>query len=225
MSITVGKDQMRVIAMNGFGGVETFKLETRTKPNPKEGEVRICIKVAGFNPVDCKIRENWYGGDANQVLGCDCSGIVDALGPGKSRFLVGDEVFAMTFKGSNGSYADFACVPEELVAKKPSNLSFIEAATIPLAGMTAYRATIAVSAVKKGDTVFVAGMGGGVGSFVLELLRFAEVGEIFTVAKDEKSARYLEQKMGIKRDHIVLYEGLSIDELKQKVLSDRKSVV
>lgn len=213
---------MKTVAMNGFGGVETFQVEQRALPNPKDGEIRIRIKVAGFNPVDWKIRENWYGGDPKQIMGCDCSGIVDAVSPGEKRFSIGDEVCAMTFRSSNGSYAEFSCVPAELVAKKPKNLSFAEAATIPLAGMTAYRATLAVSAVKKGDVVFVAGAGGGVGSFTVELLKLAEVSAIYTVAKDEESARFLVDKLGIKRDHILLYEGLSRDELREQLLTMNK---
>lgn len=218
-AMTRSANTMRVIAMNGFGPIETFAMEERVKPRPQEGEIRIRIKAAGFNPVDCKIRKNWYGGDPRQVMGCDCSGIVDALGANvDKRFSIGDEVCAMTFHSSNGSYAEYACVPEELVAKKPKNISFLEAAAIPLAAMTAYRATLAIPVVKKGDAVFVGGAGGGVGSFVVQLLRLSGVAGIFTVAKDEKSADFLVNRLGISRDHIVLYEGLSHEELENKIL-------
>jgi NADPH:quinone reductase len=213
---------MKVIAMNGFGPVDTFRIEERKTPAPKTGEIRIRIKSAGFNPVDCKIRKNWYGGNSKQVMGCDCSGIVDAIGPEIEGFSVGDEVSAMTFRSSNGSYAQYACVPHELVVKKPKNLSFNEASTVPLASMTAYRATLAVSAVKKGDIVFVAGAGGGVGSFVLQFLKLADVAEIYTVAKDEEGARFLKENMGLARDHILIYEGLSNEQLIKQLLQMNK---
>lgn len=211
-------DVMKVVAMNGFGSADTFRLEEREKPNPKEREIRIRIKSAGFNPVDWKIRQNWYGGDPKQVLGCDCSGIVDAVGDDEKRFSVGDEVCAMTFRSSNGSYAQYACVPEELAVVKPSNLSFNEAATIPLAAMTAYRATLAVSAVKKRGSVYIAGAGGGVGAFVVQLLMIAGAGRIYTVAKNEESVRFLVTNLNIDRDSILIYEAVPREELKKRLL-------
>lgn len=162
-STSLPKETMNVVAMDGFGSLETFKLEERKTPSPKSGEIKIQIKSAAFNPVEWKIRKNWYGGDSKQVLGFDCSGVVESVGPDTKGFSIGDEVSAITFRSSNGSYAQYACVPQEFVAKKPKNLSFNEAAIIPLAGMTAYRATLAVSAAHQGDIVFVAGAGGGVG--------------------------------------------------------------
>ena len=210
---------MKAIVMNGFGSADLLNLQEIPVPSPKEGQVRIRIKAAGFNPVDWKIRQGWYGGNPHQILGCDCSGVVDALGAGVHGFSVGDEVYAMSiFQSSNGSYAEFSCVPVEAVHKKPRGLSFEEAAAIPLASMTAYRATIAASALKKGDTVFVAGAGGGVGSFALQLIKLAGIHQIYTVAKDEKSAQFLQHHLGLARDHILIYEGLSSEQLKEKLL-------
>jgi NADPH:quinone reductase len=212
-------EMMKVVALNGFGSIESFQDELREEPIPKEGELKIRIKAAGFNPVDWKIRKNWYGGDPKQVMGCECSGIIDAIGPGEKQFAVGNEVYALTFRSSNGSYAEFSCVPRQLVAKKPSNISFVEASTVPLAAMTAYRATLAVASVKPEDTVFVAGIGGGVGSFALQFLLMAGVKEIYTVAKNEESAQFLVDTMNIPKDHILIYEGLSYDDLKEKILA------
>lgn len=155
-------------------------------------------------------------------MGCECSGIVDAIGSCVEDFSIGEEVSAMTFLSSNGSYAQYSCVPQELVIKKPKNLSFNEASIVPLASMTAYRATLAVSAVKKGDVVFVAGAGGGVGSFAIQLLKKAEASEIYTIAKDEESAHFLIQNTGINKDHILIYDGLSNEELKDKILTMNK---
>lgn len=213
---------MKVVAMKGFGSADVLILEDRLIPMPKEGEVRIRIKASSFNPVDWKIREGWYGGDSHQVLGFDCSGIVDAIGPHVKQFEVGDTVYAMSLRSSNGSYAEFTCVPVELVAKKPHNLTFEEAAAIPLASMTAYRATLAPSAFKKEDTVFVAGIGGGVGIFAIQFVRQTGVKKIFTVAKNEKSAQFLQNNLGLARDHILLYEGLSTDKLREKLLDMNK---
>jgi NADPH:quinone reductase-like Zn-dependent oxidoreductase len=110
-------------------------------------------------------------------------------------------------------------LPEELVARKPNNISFEEAAAIPLAALTAYRATIAVSSVKKEEVVFIAGLGGGVGSFALQFARFSGTQMIYTIAKDEESSLFLQKKMGIERDHIVIYEELNLGQLKEKLLT------
>jgi len=209
---------MKVIAMNGFGSIDTFKLEERKIPSPKEKEVRIKIISSGFNPVDWKVRKNWYGGDEKQILGFDCSGIIDAIGNGVTRFKTGDEVFAMTLNSSNGSYSQYSCVPEELVAKKTKNLSFDEAAAIPLAAMTAYRATLAPLTVKKGDFVFIAGAGGGVGSFAVQLLRSAGITNIYTIARNKDSSSFLIEKMGFSKNHILIYSNISYEELKKQVL-------
>lgn len=139
---------MRAVVMKEFGPVENLVMEEVSKPIPSDGEVRIRIKAAGFNPVDWKIREKWYGGEPGQILGSDCSGVIDQVGPNVKGFAVGDEVYAMTFmQCSNGSYAEFVTIPSVLISKKPHNLTFEQAAAVPLAAMTAYRAT---RAIKKG---------------------------------------------------------------------------
>jgi NADPH2:quinone reductase len=188
MNTQVNTSTMNAIQMRGFGSSDLFAIKELPKPSPQEGEVQIRIKAAAFNPVDYKIRQGWYKGDSERILGFDCSGIIDAVGTGVSNFKVGDEVYAMTIKSSNGSYAEFVSLPAIFVAKKPASLSFEQAAATPLAAMTAYRATIAASAFKKTDVVFVAGIGGGVGSFAIQFLRKIGVKEIFTIAKDQESA-------------------------------------
>lgn len=211
---------MKVVMMTQFGSSDTLAMQEMAKPEAKEGEVRIRIKAAAFNPVDWKIREGWFGGNPQQVLGSDCSGVVDAVGPNVAQLRPGDEVYGMTFiRGSNGSYAEYVVLPQELVAKKPKNLTFEEAASVPLAAMTAYRATWAVSSIKKGDTVFIAGVGGGVGNFAVQLAKHAGAKTIHTLAKDEKSAQFMQEKLGIEKEHITLYEKRLPAELRQTILA------
>lgn len=210
---------MKAVVMSEFGSSDLLKFQDLPTPIPTSNEVRIRIKAAGFNPVDWKIRSGWYGGEPHQILGCDCSGVVDAIGAGVKQFAVGDEVYAMSFKGSNGSYAEWTCVPVELVDKKPPSLTFEEAASIPLASMTAYRATLAVLPLKKEDAVFVAGAGGGVGMFAIQFIKHAGIKKIYTLAKDKESALFLQQNLGLAQDHILIYEGLSTAFLKEKLLA------
>jgi len=213
--------KMKAIEMHQFGESNVFALGSPIKPVPKEGQVCIQIKAAGFNPVDYKIRRGWYPLNPHQILGCDCSGIVESLGPNTTDFSIGEEVYSMCgsfFHSSNGSYAEYVCVPVELVARKPKNISFEEAATIPLAAMTAYRATLAAIPLKEADTVFVVGIGGGVGTFVAQFLRLAGVKNIWTVARDQKSAEFIQNCHGIASDHILQYLGLSSGELRKGLL-------
>ena len=213
-------NSMKAVVMSGYGTADVFSIQEVPKPEPQEGQIRIRIRVSGFNPVDWKIRNNWYGGPAPRILGMDCSGIVDAVGPSTSLFSIGDEVYAMTFfRSSGGSYAEYVCVPVELVAKKPKNISFEEAAAIPLAAMTAYRAIVAPSAFKEGDVVFAAGLGGGVGVFAVQFFRLLDIREIFTTAKDEASAQFLYEKLGIPRDHVLIYDGLSTEQLREQMIA------
>lgn len=218
MSTTI---KMKAIEMHQFGESNVFTLGSPIKPAPKEGQVCIQIKASGFNPVDYKIREGWYSLNPHQILGCDCSGIVESLGPNTADFSIGEEVYSMCgsfFHSSNGSYAEYVCAPVELVARKPKNISFEEAATIPLAAMTAYRATLAAIPLKETDTVFVAGIGGGVGTFVAQFLRLAGVKKIYTVARDQKSVESILNYQGIASDHILQYLEFSPNELRDVLL-------
>lgn len=209
---------MQAVVLHKFGREGCFALEEVTLPIPKEGEVRVKIKAAAFNPVDWKIREGWYGGDPHQIIGFDFSGVIDAAGPQAKHFAIGDEVYGMALKSSNGTYAQYSCVPQELLARKPKNLNYDQTAAIPLATTTAFRATIASGAFKKGDTVFAGGIGGGVGVFAIQFLKQLGIKTIYTVARDRKSADFLVEHLGIDLNHIVLYEGLSHEELKRNLL-------
>jgi NADPH:quinone reductase len=211
---------MKAIVLDAFGDVSHFKLADVPVPQPKKGEVRIKLKASGFNPVDFKIRMGWYGGTPPLILGGDCSGVIDALGPDTQGFSVGDEVYAMPFGPcSNGSYAEFLCIPVSMVAKKPSNLSFEQAAAVPIAAMTAYRAMISSHAIKRGDTLFIAGAGGGVGSFGVQLAKHHLVKDIFTVAGSEESAKHMHSELGLKKEHILIYKGLSLQQLEEKLIA------
>lgn len=215
---------MQAVVLNKFGTSDQFTLKEVDLPKLENNQILIHVKAAGFNPVDYKIREGRYGGNAPEILGCDCSGVVEQVGPNSTdKFKKGDEVYGMSFVGTGkGSYAQYAIIPEELVAKKPTNLTHTQAAGVPLAAMTAFRATIANRAFQKGDTVFIAGAGGGVGSFAVQMLQSLGVKEIYTIARTKKSADYLYDRLGIPLDHIVIYEGLSQTQLETKLVELNK---
>lgn len=212
---------MKAIITKCFGTTDVFTLEYIEKPIPQSGQICIRIKAASFNPVDYKIRAGWYDVNQQQILGCDCSGIIESVGPNTRHFFIGDEVYALSssfFRGSNGSYAEYVSVPEELVFKKPRNLSFEEAAAVPLAAMTAFRATLPVVNFQNHQSVFVAGIGGGVGTFVAQYLKIMNIEKVFTLAKNAQAAEYIHTQLDIPRDRILIYENLSMNELESALL-------
>jgi NADPH2:quinone reductase len=114
---------MKAVVMSGYGSAEVFSLQEVPSPIPHEGEIRIRVKASGFNPVDWKIREGWYGGPPPKILGMDCSGIVDAVGPNTPQFDIGDEVYAMSFfRSSGGSYTQTSCRIGNLPTPKAPDL-------------------------------------------------------------------------------------------------------
>jgi NADPH:quinone reductase-like Zn-dependent oxidoreductase len=128
-------DSMRAIVQHEFGGPEVLEVESRPVPEPVATEVRVRVEAAGVNPVDWKTR----GGKGAAVqfglpltVGWDVTGIVDAVGPGVTRFAVGDPVFGMPwFPRPAAAYAEFVTAPSRHFARRPAALSVEQAAGSP----------------------------------------------------------------------------------------------
>ena len=192
-------------------------------PYPKKGEIRIKIKAAAFNPVDVKIRQREYGDCTPLILGADCSGIVDQIGEDVNNFAIGDEVYAMSFgQSSNGSYAQYVCLPYQFAAKKPKGFSFEAAACIPVASLTAYRATIGLQTFREKGAIFIAGAAGGVGCMAVQLSRHFHGGPIYTVARSEETVKFLVEKLNIGKRNIVLYKDMTIEQVQEKLVDLNK---
>jgi len=151
-----------------------FRVATTSLPVPAPCEVRVKIMASGVNPLDTKI----HAGEAAHarhplpaILGMDLAGIVDAVGPGVTKFRRGDEVYGMTggVAGVPGSLAEYAVVDADLLAIKPANLTMREAAALPLITITAWEGLVDRMAVKAGDTVLVQGGAGGVGHVAIQI--------------------------------------------------------
>jgi NADPH2:quinone reductase len=210
---------MRAIVLNAFGAADNFTLENLPDPKPQEGEVRIRVRAAAFNPVDYKFRKGLFGGTLPMVLGQDAAGVIDAVGDGVTHLKVGDEVYAyLGGPKSNGAYAEAVCAPAAFVALKPKTQSFTQAAGIPLAGLTAYHAVMDPTVLRGGPSVFVAGGAGGVGSFGIQLLRLSGADPILTTAGSDASAHYLVERLGVSCERILRYRGLSVPQLVEAVL-------
>jgi NADPH:quinone reductase-like Zn-dependent oxidoreductase len=168
---------MRAIEYDVFGGPEVLRLVDVPLPEPGPGQVRVAVKVAAVNGVDWKIREGQMGEQSMpQRPGVELAGIVDAAGPGTS-VEVGDEVFGWAAPGTTqvpgwdggfpaGAYADFALA--EVVIPKPAELSWTDAASLPVAGETAVRGVHWLD-LQPDEVVVIQGGSGMVGSIAVQL--------------------------------------------------------
>src|SRR3712207_1743357 len=142
-----------------FGDPDVFELQEIERPAPGPGEVLVRVIASGTNPVDAKIRQagSWAQIPFPAVLGYDVSGVVEALGAGVTGFAVGDEVFYTPeiFGNPHGSYAEYSVAAAGIIARKPANLTHVEAAGIPLAGGTAWEAIVRRLNVRPGETVLI----------------------------------------------------------------------
>ncbi|HLL35457.1 MAG TPA: NADP-dependent oxidoreductase [Streptomyces sp.] len=168
---------MRAISYRRYGGAEV--LEYGELPEPKVGPDAVLVKVraAAVNPVDWKCREGYLDGILEPVFpvvpGWDVSGVVVRPGPAVAEFSPGDEVLGYVREDflSRGTFAEYVAAPLRTLARKPSGLSFEEAAGLPLVGLTAYQTLVKVLQVKPAETVLVHAAAGGVGSIAVQLAR------------------------------------------------------
>jgi NADPH:quinone reductase-like Zn-dependent oxidoreductase len=166
---------MRAFAIDRYGGPDALVLRELPDPDPGPGDLLVAVRAASVNPVDFKIRS---GGVKVLVkdrfpltLGCDVSGVVVRVGPGVTRFAQGDEIFARLGKDRIGAFAERVLVDETVAARKPSNLTHAEAASIPLVGETAFQALVEIGKLDAGQRVLIHAGSGGVGTFAIQLAR------------------------------------------------------
>lgn len=188
---------MRAIAVRAFGAAP--ELMDLPKPIPGPGEVLVHLSAASVNPLDWKLAEGrgGSGSAANfpMVLGIDGAGVVESLGPGATRFKVGDGVFGQFLRTplGTGTYAEFATVPETLgVSSIPRGIYMGPAAAVPTAGMTALTAVEAIG-VQKRQTLLIHGAKGGIGSFATQLA--SNLGILVVAASRGDHGAYL-RKLG-----------------------------
>ncbi|EFJ13796.1 hypothetical protein SELMODRAFT_121667 [Selaginella moellendorffii] len=169
----------RAVVLPRFGGPEVLELRKDVPvPHLEAEEVLVRTVAAGVNPLDIKMREG-YGRSLFQpllpiVLGRDVSGEIVAIGNGVKRLHVGQHVFgALHPTAVRGTYSDYAILQEEQLALKPKSLTHVEAAAIPFAALTAWRALWSTARMKSGQKVLIMGGGGAVGLAAIQLARAA----------------------------------------------------
>ena len=162
---------MRAMVIKDFGGPEVFEERDTEKPAPGPNDVLVKVHATSINPVDYKIRQagSWAGIEPPAVIGYDVSGVVESVGSEVVDFEPGDEVYyTPEIFGGQGSYAEYHVADAAIVARKPESLTHEEAASIPLAGGTAWDAVVNRGLIEVGETILIHGAG-GVGSLAIQI--------------------------------------------------------
>jgi NADPH:quinone reductase-like Zn-dependent oxidoreductase len=200
---------MKAVIFEKYGSPDVLEYREVEKPAPKAGEVLVKIQAASVNYFDwhALTGEPFMARMAfglskpkQPILGEDIAGIVEAVGPGASQFKPGDEVYGEIARYGSGGFAEYVCVPEQGVSLKPENLTFEEAAAVPMAAITALQCLRDGGKVQPGQQVLIHGAAGGVGTFAVQLAKYygAEVTGVC-------STRNVELVKSLGADHMIDY--------------------
>jgi NADPH:quinone reductase-like Zn-dependent oxidoreductase len=165
---------MRAVAVTEWGGREKLELVEVDPPPVAPDGVLVRVRAAGVNPVDTKVREGRLAGEFPYhfpvILGWDAAGVVEKVGPAVTWFKPGDEVYGYCRRHhlQYGTYAEYVTVPEGFLAHMPPELSFAEAAALPLAVLTGHQ-SMEVLGLRGGESLYVGGGAGGVGHLAVQL--------------------------------------------------------
>ena len=194
---------MKAIRYCEYGSPDVIKLKTVEKPVPNDNQVLIKVQAASLNAFDSYvIRDSWLGRlifglrkPRDTRLGQDVAGQVEAVGKNVTQFKPGDEVFGI----SRGALAEYACTLERALAAKPPNVSFEQAASLPLAGLTALQG-LREGKIQAGQKVLINGATGGVGTFAVQIGKSLGA-EVTAVC----STRNVDLVRSIGADHVIDY--------------------
>ena len=168
------KPTMKAVRIHEYGGPEKLVVDDVPRPEPGAGEVLLKVRSAGVNPVDWKIRSGKFADPRWKLpitLGYEVCGAVESLGADVKDLAAGDEVYGMLPIAVGGGYAEYAAVPESMLARKPKNLDASAAGGVPLAALTAWQALFDEAGLAAGQTVLVHGGSGGVGHFAVQFAK------------------------------------------------------
>jgi NADPH:quinone reductase-like Zn-dependent oxidoreductase len=197
---------MKAIVQDEYGPPDVLELREIDKPVVEDDQVLVRVHASSANPADWHFMrgvpyimrpQSGLGKPKNSVLGRDIAGRVEAVGKDVTRFRPGDEVFANV---ETGGFAEYACVSEGLLAPKPPNLTFEQAAAVPLAALTALQGLRDAGRVQPGQKVLIIGASGGVGTFAVQIAKSfgADVTGVC-------STRNLEMVRSLGADHVIDY--------------------
>src|SRR5437588_1218180 len=195
---------MKAITHCEYGGPEVLKVEDVEKPVPNDNQLLVRVRAASVNPLDLTIRGPWLirpmlglRKPKDTRLGVDYAGIVEAVGKNVTQFKPGDEVFG----GRDGALAEYVCaLADRRVALKPANMTFEQAASVPVAAITALQGLRDKGKIQPGQKVLINGASGGVGTFAVQIAK-----SFGTEATGVWRTRNVDLVRSIGADHVIDY--------------------
>jgi NADPH:quinone reductase-like Zn-dependent oxidoreductase len=167
---------MRALVLKRYSKPDQVAFVDTPRPVPKPDEILVQVHAAGLNPIDNMIPKGTFKPilrlQLPATLGSDLAGVVVEVGSRVTRFKAGDAVFASVFDLGTGALAEFALVPESAAALKPANLDFVQAASIPMVGLTSWQALKERVHLQPGQKVFIPAGAGGIGTFAIQLAKY-----------------------------------------------------
>ena len=200
---------MKAIVYTTYGSPDVLQLNDVEKPTPKDNEVLVKVHAASANPLDWHLMraepflarlENGLLKPKNTKLGADIAGRVEAVGGNVTQFQVGDAVFGAISINVLGSFAEYVCAPEELLALKPATMTFEQAAATPIAAFTALQGLRNKGQIQPGQKVLINGASGGVGTFAVQIAK-----SFGTEVTGVCSTRNVDMVRSIGADHVIDY--------------------
>lgn len=203
---------MKAVRIHKYGNANVLSYENAPIPSISPTDLLVKVVATSVNPVDWKIREGYLKELINYplplTLGWDVSGIVVAVGSEVSRFKVGDAIYSRPDIQRNGTYAEYVAIRAETAAFKPKTISHVEAATLPLAGITAWEALFNAGQLQANQRVLIHAGSGGVGSLAIQL---AKSRGAYVIATTSERNSALVKSLGA--DEVINYQTQSFQEV------------
>jgi len=205
---------MKAITIHEFGGPEVLQMEEIEKPTPRDHEVLVEVHASSLNPVDAKsiTKDSRYRSSIHlpTTPGLDVAGVVEKVGEDIKNLRVGDLVYgqASALRKGTGAFAEYAVTTEDSLALMPRSLSFVQAASVPLAACSAYEALIDHIKLRAGQRILIHGGSGGIGSFAIQLAKHLKA-DVTTTATGEG----IEFAHNLGADDVIDYKQEPFEEL------------
>jgi len=204
----------RAVLIRAYGGADAAEVSEFATPHAGPGQVLVRVRAAGVNGLDWKVREG-YVRDAfplqlPAVLGIELAGVVEAVGPGASRFRAGDRV--MGGIGGLGAYADVVAVHEANLSRTPEALGDVQAAAIPVAAVAAWQSLHHAGPIRSGQRILIHGAAGGLGGFAVQYAKRAGA-EVFATV----GTPHVDYVRSLGADHVIDYQTQRFEEVAREI--------
>ncbi|WP_370880739.1 NADP-dependent oxidoreductase [Variovorax paradoxus] len=204
----------RAVLIRAYGGAAAAEIAEIARPAAEPGQVLVRVRAAGVNGIDWKVREGFvrdaFPLQLPAVLGIELAGTVEALGPGASRFRVGDRVMGPL--GGLGAYADVVAVAEANLVRTPQGLDEVHAAGVPVAAVAAWQSLHHAGPITAGQRILIHGAAGGLGGYAVQYAKRAGA-EVFATA----STAHLDYVRSLGADHVIDYRTERFESVAQDI--------